>query len=77
MNTVIILYTPLILLTNYTQITKVEVDNFEKGKMIPCCQLLAECDEAVMPTDLKHSVQLKGAKDSYNAFFICVPGKTA
>ena len=52
-----------------------EVYYFAAGKMIPCCQLLAECDEAVMPTDLKHSVQLKGAKDPYNAFVICVHGK--
>ena len=43
--------------------------------MIPCCQLVAKCEGEL--TDLMHSVQLKGAKDPYNAFLICVHGKAA
>ena len=54
------------------QIDKKEVDNFEKGKRIPSCQLIAEC-EADQPTTLKHSVTLSGAKDPHNSFTIYRP----
>ena len=51
------------------QIKKKEVDNFEKGKRIPSCQLIAEC-ETERPTTLRHLVTLKGAKALHNTFTI-------
>ena len=54
------------------QIDKKEVDNFEKGKRIPSCQLIARC-EAEQPTTLEHLVTLSGAKDSHNIFTIYRP----
>ena len=51
------------------QIEKKEVDNFEKGKRIPSCQLMARC-ETEQPTTLKHLVTLSGAKDLHNTFTI-------
>jgi hypothetical protein len=51
------------------QIEKKEVDNFEKGKRIPSCQLIAEC-ETERPATLKHSVTLSGAKRPHNSFTI-------
>ena len=65
----------LLYILYYAQITKVEVDSFGEGKMIPCCQLVAKCEGEL--TDLMHSVQLKGAKVPYNVFLICVHRKAA
>ena len=56
------------------QITKVQVDGFDKGKRIPSCFLQADCRKKV-PTDLKHVVHLRGAKSPANAFIISVAGK--
>ena len=56
------------------QITRVQVDSFDKGKRIPSCHLQADCRKEV-PTDLKHVVHLKGAKSPDNAFIISVLGK--
>ena len=46
-----------------------EVDTFKKGKRIPSCQLIAEC-ETERPTTLKHLVKLRGAKAPHNTFTI-------
>ena len=51
------------------QIERTEVDTFKKGKRIPSCQLIAEC-ETEQPTTLKHLVILSGAKDPHNTFTI-------
>lgn len=56
------------------QITKVQVDSFGKGKRVPSCHIQADCRKEV-PTDLKHVVELKGAKSPDNAFVISVSGK--
>ena len=49
-----------------------EVDNFEEGKRIPSCQLIAMC-EAEQPTTLEHLVTLSGAKKPHNTFTIYRP----
>ena len=54
------------------QIEKKEIDNFEKGKRIPSCQLVARC-ETERPTTLEHLVTLSGAKDPHNTFTIDRP----
>ena len=54
---------------NFLQIEKKEVDNFEEGKRIPSCQLVATC-ETGRPTTLRHLVTLSGAKDPHNIFTI-------
>ena len=54
---------------NVLQIERKEVDNFEKGKRIPSCQLVARC-ETERPTTLEHLVTLSGAKDPHNTFTI-------
>ena len=51
------------------QIKRTEIDTFKKGKRIPSCQLIAEC-ETEQPTTLKHLVTLHGAKNPYNTFTI-------
>ena len=51
------------------QIERMEVDTFKKGKRIPSCQLIAEC-ETKRPTTLKHVVTLSGVEDPYNTFTI-------
>ena len=56
------------------QITKVQVDSFDKGKRIPACHLQVDCRKRV-PTDLKHVVKLIGAESPGNAFIISVSGK--
>jgi hypothetical protein len=56
------------------QIEKKEVDNFENGKRIPSCQLVARCTcETERPTTLEHLVTLTGAKDPHNTFTIYRP----
>jgi hypothetical protein len=62
----------MVLYTCTLQIEKNEVDNFEKGKRIPSCQLIAEC-ETERPTTLKHLVTLNGAIAFYNTFTIYRP----
>ena len=56
----------------FLQIEKKEVDDFEKGKRIPSCQLMATC-ETERPTTLRHLVTLSGAKDPHNTFTIYRP----
>ena len=48
------------------------MDNFEEGKRIPSCQLIAMC-EAEQPTTLEHLVTLSGAKKPHNTFTIYRP----
>jgi hypothetical protein len=55
-------------------VTKKQVDNFREGKLIPCCQLLAEVfgKKKQIPT-LKHQVTLRGAKYPNNIIVINLP----
>ena len=57
------------------QIIKQFVDSFTPGQEIPYCQLLVEwTGENETPVDLRHTVDLKGAKGPINYFSIsCTP----
>ena len=57
---------------HFFQIERKEVDNFEKGKRIPSCQLMATC-KTERPTTLEHLVTLSGAKYPHNTFTIYRP----
>ena len=52
------------------QITKENVDRFEIGQEIPCCQIRAEWTGQGKPSQLTHAVILKGAKKPNNFFYI-------
>ena len=62
------------LLCNHTQVTKKQVDNFKKGKLTPCCQLLAKVSgRRKQVPSVSHQVSLKGAKFPHDVFLINLP----
>ena len=55
------------------QVTKKHVDNYQPGKRIPSCQLLAEYDFAgVKVVPLRYRVKLLGAKEPHDMFTFTV-----
>ena len=55
----------------FNEIIREEVDNFEKGKHIPSCQLMIKCEKE-NPSDLECTVALKGPRSPFNAFVIYI-----
>ena len=52
------------------QITKENVDRFERGQEIPSCQIRADWTKHCRPSQLTHKVTLKGAREPNNYFYI-------
>ena len=59
-------YTITILIWQWLQIMKEDVDRYGKNKRIPSCQLIAKCYK--QESTLEHVVWLKGAKKPFNYF---------
>ena len=53
------------------QITKKDVDQFEKGRWIPECQLVVQWERKDQkPVQLRHKVILTGAEAPYNFIYL-------
>ena len=69
------IYTQMYILITFTlQILKEVVDQFEPGKGIPSCQLIARVVESSKREPLIHTVNLEGAKEPYDVFTIHIEG---
>ena len=55
----------------FLQIKKKQVDSFEPGIQVPCCQLNVEWTKPLeQPAKLTHKIYLKGAKKPHNWFLL-------
>ena len=54
--------------------TKKQVDNFIEGRVTPCCWLKAEF-KGMEVSNLKHQVNIQGAKYPHNIFIIDLPAE--
>ena len=62
---------------NILQIKKYEVDCFAPGKRVPSCQLYIKWNgENEQSNELLYNVQLVGAKEPFNFFWIHSPATT-
>jgi len=63
-----------LIFTFVKQITKNQVDRFVPGCRVPSCQLYVQWSgQQQQPMELVHRVDLLGAKQPYNFFFIRRP----